>query len=88
MRVLCTGEKKVFTANMTIGTVLAIAGFAGYSYLKLMRGRRPSLLLPLANGDAEPMASKKDSGVEAPHKDRGHHERREEMIRAHPTVLK
>ena len=68
---------------MSIGTALAIVGFAMYSHLKLQkRGGTREGLLPLAAG--EPV-SKKDSGLDLPHKDRNHAGEREEKIRAHPT---
>lgn len=38
----CTGESSIFTARMTIGVVLALAGFCLYSHCKIAMQRRPA----------------------------------------------
>ena len=89
----CAGEKKVFTANMTVGTVLAIIGFFSYSHFRLQKQQRQKesqSLLPTQTGEPESTLLKKDSGIPAITEDSAGfpNERREDKIRAHPTMVK
>lgn len=38
----CSGESSIFTTRMTIGVVLALAGFCLYSHCKMSMQRRPA----------------------------------------------
>lgn len=58
------GEKKVFTANMTIGTILAVVGFAMYSQFKLRKHQRKDGPLTSQMPEQEPLSSK-NSGEES-----------------------
>jgi len=44
MRLVCNaaGEKSMFTTRMTVGVVLAVAGFCLYSHCKMSLQRRPA----------------------------------------------
>lgn len=54
---LAAGEKKVFTANMTVGATLAIIGFIMYSLLKLQKLQGEEATLPLKKPEQEPLTN-------------------------------
>ena len=78
---------------MTIGTVLAVIGFFMYSHFRLQKQQRPKeiqSLLPTQTGEPDGTLLKKDSGIPAITEDGAGfpNERREDKIRAHPTMVK
>ena len=78
---------------MTIGTVLAIIGFFMYSHFRLQKQQRQKegqSLLPTQTGEPDSTLLKKDSGIPVITDDSGGFldERREDKIRAHPTMVK